>query len=233
MLTRYQDIMQTRNLVYTFLSRLFAREVDLQLLHAMKDLKSVFEHLSSSTENQYFREGCRIISDFIEDSAKNPEENNLLVDLAAEYASLFLNVGPKPVYLVESVYLGKHHTLYEDPYFEVLDAYRMLGFEKSSEFKEPEDHLAVELEFMAKLVDLTKQCLDTSNISYARGYLKLQEEFLNEHLAKWVPQLSQKIEEATANKLYTGLARLLRGFIEVEKDFIHFIIDELDKANSP
>ncbi|MEM3734599.1 MAG: molecular chaperone TorD family protein [Nitrososphaerales archaeon] len=229
MLNNYKDVMQTRYVLYSFLSRSFAKEVDEAFLKLIEELEELFTQLSESADNEELKKGCIIISDFFKNFKETPEKNNLLTDLASEYASLFLNVGPKPVYLVESVYLGKHHTLYEEPYFEVLDAYRILGFEKSSDFKEPEDHLAVELEFMAKLVDLTKRSLDANNIEYSKGYLKLQMEFLSDHLSKWVPELCRKIVEASSNKFYIGIAKMLNGFIKIEQEFIPFVIDELSK----
>ena len=63
----------------------------------------------------------------------------MITDLAAEYVSLFLPVRPKPVHLVESIYLSKDHLLYQEPYHEIMQAYKSLSFEKEKEFKEPED----------------------------------------------------------------------------------------------
>ena len=206
-------------------------EVDEAFLRTMCETKTLFEQLANSAEDELLKDGFIALSATIKDFEKNVDKSNLLTDLAAEYASLFLNAGPSPVYLVESVYLGKHHLLYEEPYFEVLDAYKTLGFEKSPKFKEPEDHLAVELEFMAKLIDLTMQNLDENNLEYAKGYLKLQKEFLDDHLIKWVPQLCQKLEEASSNKFYKSLAKLLHGLIKVEEQFIPFIIDKISAVN--
>ena len=206
-------------------------EVDEAFLRTMCETKTLFEQLANSAEDELLKDRFIALSATIKDFEKNVDKSNLLTDLAAEYASLFLNAGPSPVYLVESVYLGKHHLLYEEPYFEVLDAYKTLGFEKSPKFKEPEDHLAVELEFMAKLIDLTMQNLDENNLEYAKGYLKLQKEFLDDHLIKWVPQLCQKLEEASSNKFYKSLAKLLHGLIKVEEQFIPFIIDKISAVN--
>jgi len=206
-------------------------EVDEDFLRTICETKALFDQLAESAEEELLKDGCITLSNTIKDFEENVGKSNLLIELAAEYASLFLNAGPSPVYLVESVYLGKHHLLYEEPYFEVLDAYKSLGFEKSPTFKEPEDHLAVELEFMAKLIDLTIQSLEENNLEYAKGYLKLQKEFLDEHLIKWVPQLCQKLEEASSNRFYKGLAKLLQGFIKTEQQFVPFMLKELDSVN--
>jgi TorA maturation chaperone TorD len=206
-------------------------EVDEDFLRTVSETKTLFKQLAESAEEELLKDGCLTLSDAIKDFEEDVDKSSLLTDLASEYASLFLNVGSSPVYLVESVYLGKHHLLYEEPYFEVLEAYKTFGFEKSPEFKEPEDHLAVELEFMAKLIDLTMRSIDENNLEYAKGYLNLQKEFLDDHLIKWVPQLCQKLEEASSSKFYKGLAKLLHGFIKVEEQFVPFIIDKISTVN--
>jgi len=230
-MTDYKEVMRTRHFLYSFLSRAFAMEVDEDFLKTICETKTLFKQLAESAEDELLKDGCLTLNAAIKDFEENTGKSNLLIDLAAEYASLFLNAGPSPVYLVESVYLGKHHLLYEEPYFEVLDAYKALGFKKSPKFKEPEDHLAVELEFMAKIIELAMQSLDENNLEYAKGYLKLQKEFLDTHLIRWVPQFCRRLEEASSNKFYKALAKLLHGFIKTEQQFLSFMLNELDSVD--
>jgi TorA maturation chaperone TorD len=121
------------------------------------------------------------------------------------------------VYLAESVYLGKEHLLYEEPYFDAVRIYQIYGFKKRSSFKEPEDHIAIELEFMAHLCDLTCLSLDQGKPDYGAGYLNNQVEFLDLHLSKWVPQLCEKLKTASKNEFYLALASLLKGFLSTDK----------------
>ena len=69
--------------------------------------------------------------------------------VAREYASLFLGVGPKTVPLCESAYRSTSGLLYQSALFEVRQSYRETGLAKSGHTIEPDDHLAVELGYMA------------------------------------------------------------------------------------
>jgi TorA maturation chaperone TorD len=211
-----------RTTVYNFLSRSFSREVDSQFLGVIMDIQPTLSVLARSAENDDMKKGADLLREFLEQSKKNYQahKEEFLTRLAAEYAALFLNVGPKPVFLVESVYLSKRHILYEEPYFEISKAYSLLGFEKAKDFSEPEDHIAVELEFMAKLSERTSENIAKENLDHAAKYVNLQREFLEYHLTKWVPTLTDRLKEATDNLLYTALAHLTRGFIAQDAYFV-------------
>ena len=142
----------------------------------------------------------------------------MLQDLAVEYAGLFLGVGLKHVYLVESVYLGKDHLLYEAPYHEVLEAYRSLSFAKAKDFPEPEDHVAVEFDFMSNLCKWASQTIQKRDVENALAYLNLQNEFLRDHILRWVPDLCKKLDDAASISFYKALAHLTLGFVTLDNE---------------
>ncbi len=204
----------TRGTLYRVLSRGFSLEIDEAYLEWMVLLEPTINELASHIDNEDFEKGADRLAAFVHSVKQDYEKDKgkFLQDLAVEYASLFLNVGPKPVYLAESVYLGKDHLLYEEPYFDVVRIYGLYEFKKRSSFKEPEDHIAIELEFMAHLCDLACLSLDQENKEYAAGYMENQIEFLDLHLSKWVPKLVEKLRWASKNDFYLALGDLLSGF---------------------
>lgn len=209
----------TRGTLYRVLSRGFSLEVDEAYLEWMVLLQPMIKQLSAHTDNEDFRKGSEKLAVFVDSVKANYEKDKakFLQDLAVEYASLFLNVGSKPVYLAESVYLGKEHLLYEEPYFDVVRIYQLYGFKKRQSFKEPEDHIAVELEFMAHLCDLACRSLEQGKNDYGAGYMKNQEEFLDLHLSKWVPELVKKLRWASKNEFYLAIGDLLSGFTSTDR----------------
>jgi TorA maturation chaperone TorD len=225
----------TRTAIYNFLSRSFSREVDSQFLMIIIGIQPRLTELAGSGEDDDMKRGTDLLREFLEGSRGKYEAdmNEFLTGLAAAYAALFLNVGAKPVYLVESVYLSSRHILYEQPYFEMTKAYSLLGFEKSKDFLEPEDHIAVELEFMARLSERTSKSIAEDNFDHATKYLNLQREFLEDHLMKWVPALTGKLIEASDNLFYTALAYLTRGFIAQDSYFVTHAYSELTEAGKP
>ena len=182
-------------------------EVDEAYLEWIVLLHPIIEQLSAHIYNEDFKKGSQRLGVFVDSVKANYEKDKakFLKDLAVEYATLFLNVGPKPVYLAESVYLGENSLLYEAPYFDAVRMYNLYGFKKRQSFKEPEDHIAIELEFMAHLCDLACRSLEDGKSDYGAGYMKNQVEFLDLHLSKWVPKLVEKIRWASKNDFYLAL----------------------------
>jgi TorA maturation chaperone TorD len=59
-----------------------------------------------------------------------------------------------------------------------------LGVRKVDEYREPEDHIAVELQFMAYLCRRTIEALnDGGRLDEVKKYLEAQRDFINNHLA--------------------------------------------------
>jgi len=208
----------TRETVYAFLSRGFKAEVDCTYLTTMEEIQPILEVLSDSQKGEDMIKGYKLLRKFTAhvNSLKDGERQDFMTDLAAEYASLFLGVGQNPVHLMESVYLGKDHLLYEKPYHEILAAYRSLGFEKEKGFPEPEDHVAVEFEFMANMCRWTIRSLECSDVRNAITYLNLQKEFLNDHILAWAPEMSKRLRETATSDLYKALAHLTKGFVMLD-----------------
>ncbi len=219
----------TRATLYRMLSRAFSLEVDEPFIEWLLKLEAAVASLAKDTDSDEFKEGSKLLSEFVvsvkSDFAKNKGE--FLQNLAAEYASLFLNVGPKPVHLAESVYLGKNHLLYEEPYFDVVRIYQIYGFKKRGSFREPEDHISVELEFMAHLCDLAVLSIEQGKKDYAKGYLKNQKEFLETHVYRWVPELVKKVRWASKNSFYLAMASLLAGFVSMDRFLVVRLAKEL------
>ncbi len=224
-----KKVILTRGSLYRFLARGFSLEVDEPFLEWLLKLQPVIVGLAHDTESEEFKEGSRLLSKFVSTVKSDYEKDKraFLQGLAAEYASLFLNVGLKPVHLAESVYLGKDHLLYEEPYFDAVRIYQIYGFKKRASFREPEDHISIELEFMAHLCDLAVLSIEQGKEDYAVGYLKNQKEFLETHLAKWTPELAKKLRWASKNDLYLAIADLLAGFVSTERSFAPQLAEEL------
>ena len=52
-------------------------------------------------------------------------------------------------------------------------------------------------------------------------WLEKQARFLKEHLLVWAPACAQEIESAPHADFYKGAGKLLRGFLELEKQLFH------------
>jgi TorA maturation chaperone TorD len=208
-----------RRYVYDLLSRLYAREVDEGLLGGLIDaaedgsLAARFEALAELDER--VGKGIDMILDYLRTAAKR-DRKEVILELAADYASLFLGIKGTPPHPSESAYMSAGHLIYQEQRDDVLGIYRDMGVDKVKEFTEPEDHVAVELSFMSYLIGRTVEEVEKGNLGEARRLMGIQGRFLDEHLLKWLHELAKDVEENADVDFYRGLAYLTDGFISLD-----------------
>jgi TorA maturation chaperone TorD len=112
-------------------------------------------------------------------------------------------------------------------YDDVLQEYRRAGVERSGDFKEPEDHIALEMEFMAHLCRKTLESLETGNKTASLEYLEKQNDFLHKHLLAWVPRFCEDLGRAAASGFYKGIAKLTAEMVSAEKETVPELINAL------
>jgi anaerobic sulfite reductase subunit A len=116
---------------------------------------------------------------------------------------------------------------------DVLKVYRAMGVDKVKAFTEPEDHIAIELEFMAYLCDKTSTALRDGIHAEARKYLECQRDFLKEHLAKWVPLLVADILQGSRRDFYRAVGMITKGYVEMDGEVVQGMIDEIALSHDP
>ena len=147
---------------YLLLSRAFSREPNKAVLKNMEQisgtLMDVWETLGLPSDPD-IEAGRELLKTFFS-RLKDDDADTMAQGLAREYASLFLGVGAVTVSPCESVYRSTSGLLYQSALFEVQQSYREIGMAKSDLYQEPDDHIAVELSYMARLCELTQEAVD-------------------------------------------------------------------------
>jgi TorA-specific chaperone len=113
---------------------------------------------------------------------------------------------------------------------EVLEFYAEFQLVVTSEFKEPEDHIAVELAFLQKLSKLIYVSLKEDNRDEAVRILKAQCKFMEQHLLRWVHILGKDLLSADADGFYAALAHMTMGFVKVDYSYISEMIECLENS---
>ena len=147
-------------------------------------------------------------------------EDRVLADLAADYAGLFLNAGRRPAYPYESVYTSPNRLLMQKAQDDVRHIYAAAGLSRSGGCREPEDHIAFEMEFMSHLCRCTVAAVEQGKLEEAHIHLQNQRKFLENHLLVWAPQFCEDVILNASTDFYRGLACLVRDFLAFEKDLI-------------
>lgn len=123
--------------------------------------------------------------------------------LLVDYARLFLGPPQALAKPYGSVWLGGETALMRDSTMAVLALYAQGGFRIDDEFRELPDHIAVELEFLYRLI-------------YEDAPADLRRRLLAEHLGRWVCPFARAVEVEAETAFYRELATLTERVVALE-----------------
>ncbi len=121
-----------------------------------------------------------------------------------EFHQLFIGLGKGEVVPYGSWYLTGF--LMEKPLSDLRDDLARLGFERSEDVVEPEDHAAALCEVISIMI------ADASELS-------VQNQFFQRHLVNWLDRFFSDLSEASSAVFYKSVARFGAAFIALEKQY--------------
>jgi anaerobic sulfite reductase subunit A len=202
--------------------------VTIDYLKELSDKRSLF--LASAQDPEVhgteLADGFKQIADYAS-GLEGRDLEKVRQELAVEFAGLFLGVWRVPAHPSESVYVTAGQLLMQKPRDDVLKVYRSMGVDKASSFAEPEDHIALELQFMTHMCEKTNTALKDGNLAYAKTCLEVQRDFLREHLGKWVPKLVADILKSARGDFYKAVAKITKGYVEMDKKVVAELMDNI------
>ena len=180
------DLAEARIGTYRLLARLVLAEIDAQLLEALRDMPIFGQALAASGGVE------------------------ALPALRVEYTRAFLmNAHP-----YESVSLDESGLLNTPQSGSVSEHYRQRGFEpEAAQRVAASDHLGLELEFMAHLIEGEAAARKMDN-PFVAGSLKADQlHFLEQHLLRWGPIFGRALAEVAESPFYRTLGEALETFL--------------------
>ena len=214
-----ESIIRDRIYTYGFLARLYRVEVDDAYLDEMCKMK-----FPRNTGNADVDEGYKLIREYL----SNRWERTI-TELRVDYCTTFLGTGPdcfSAAYPFESVHTSAFRLLMQGARDDVLKIYQAAGLGKNKSWREGEDHIALELEFMQILSIRSLDLLKKGNEEEAGDLLLQQYDFLQNHLLNWVPMLVGEINKLSSTDFYKGLGKLTIGFLKTDREFLEDILEE-------
>ncbi|MCR5667156.1 MAG: anaerobic sulfite reductase subunit AsrA [Eubacterium sp.] len=210
----YRQLMMNRSNLYHLFSRFFQKEVDAAFLEKLRHIQ--FPVNRKETALTEFQDALLRLNEYFEYDAGESIE-----DLAADYAKTFLGAGSaqgNAAFPYESVYTSPKRVMMQDAWNKMCELYEVKGLAKREECEDlQEDHIAMELDFMAFLCDETSQLTETL------AGLEEQREFLNRHLLNWAPEFCLDIKEYADTEFYRMVGQLTTGFLQLDS----FILDQM------
>jgi putative dimethyl sulfoxide reductase chaperone len=210
-------VMRQRADTYALLSRLYAKEVDEELLERLLAMR-----FPASTGNAKVDAGYELIAGYLSGAWENT-----VTELSVDYVRTFIGHGVDAycaAYPFESVYTSEKRLMMQNARDEVLAIYRSEGMDKSTDWKDAEDHVAMELEFQGELARRCAERLADGDEDGAAALVRTQKNFMHDHLASWVPMMTADMDVFARTDFYRGLARLTEGFLETDGEFLAEIL---------
>ena len=193
-----------RSNIYGFLSSMFREEITAERLRQIKT--SVIKEVLSEMGFQY-----EIFS--------QKDQDQILEDLAVEYARLFL--GPaKHISPHESIHHqrddGDWGSHWGGSTVEIKKFIETAGLVYRQEYSGMPDHISVELEFMKEAVEREARALEEKDWEGALYCQKMEKKFICDHLVKWIPSFCDKVISQAEVSFYGDLAEVTKKFIAIE-----------------
>jgi TorA maturation chaperone TorD len=212
-----KQTIEIREHFYLFFSSLLLKPPEDNLIKQLLD-PGCLKELS-----QYFEpEGIARLERYSQEYTISPEK------LKQEHDDLFNVPLGKYVVPYESVYrdtwerkgMRKKGLLMGPSAQNVKSIYRRAGAELHENYAELPDHAGIELAFMHYLCQREKDAWQKDQPEEAIMWMKFEEKFVRDHLARWFPDLCDEITKKTRSDFYRGIAQLIKEFVLKEENML-------------
>ncbi|WP_339288402.1 molecular chaperone TorD family protein [Paenibacillus sp. FSL E2-0201] len=193
--------LESRGLIYQLLVDFLGRKPSLSLVAQWSRNRK----MSVATE---MTEGGRELKRYL---SQEPNKLPYICEKESqEYKRLMHEQTVSSFKLREAAILGRS----EDFCNVLADVYTSAGIVFNKCNGEADDHIAIELEFMAVMHE--RMLYNSFSIRSAMDLLDIQVAFLEDHLLQWTPQFCEKLNAATDSTLYLGLSHMLAEFLPLD-----------------
>ena len=169
-------------------------------------------------------EGYRLIATYLSN-----DHDDAITQLAVDYARVFIghgNTAYSAAYPFESVYTSEKRLLMQEARDEILQCYAEAGLVISPAWKDPEDHIALELEYLQIMSERAKAALESADEEEALRLVGVQRDFLLRRVTSWTPMMTADMRRFAKTDFYRGLSVLTEGFLAQDKAFLSNIVEE-------
>lgn len=150
----------------------------------------------------------------------------LLEKIGNEYTTLLIG----PDHLIappwESVYVSKDPLLFQPSTLLVREAYLKEGMLPAEYPHVADDHVSLELGFLAHLVKKCEEARERGNMKKEQELLDAQVAFLDEHLLVWVEGFSERMKNARTSYFYPNMTCLLVAFLKIDRLLLSEVCEE-------
>lgn len=203
--------------LYDLLRRAFAYPLTAETVAGLASLELSDEDEASSLAQGISLLRKRLSPYVTPASVGSPPLAALLEALNREHSRLFVGPGPAVVSPYASFYLSAGGRLFSEEALRVRQAYLDAGLAAARVGSIPDDHVALELEFVYFLTRQAFLSLEGGDDTACRQCLDRRRDFVKQHLQPWAPALCADILQGTQEPVFMGLAMITNAVLVEEK----------------
>ncbi|MDR2401480.1 MAG: molecular chaperone TorD family protein [Deferribacteraceae bacterium] len=218
-----KDIHFVRNGIYSLFGIALRILPDKEHYDLLKKNFPILSKVAAESGNKDMRKGFCGIKSFLSkrDKLFGKERDEYEMEALRRYTTLFCLKDSVP--MEETFYTSGGRVESYDARDDMVRLMRKHNMHRSKDVTEYDDHISIELAFMAKLAEESMLCLEKTVNSEegATGYDALiteQIEFHKNHFNKWIKEfVKQTLKYNVDEKLFKPLLIFLRGFISEDR----------------
>jgi TorA maturation chaperone TorD len=206
-----RDSHEWRGHLYALLGLAYYREPTREFIQGLVEFDPFSQSPFLAVDEQMAR-GLRLVSASLE-PFRGGVSNRRLEGLQGDHCQLFVGSGMPMAPPWESFYRTEEGLMVSNHTLEVRAFYERFGLVSERKEQEPEDHIGLELEFMACLCDRHMECLRKRDVGQANVIVNGQRDFLDGHLLRWVSRFCEEVDRFAWSDFFRGMARFTEGFL--------------------
>ncbi len=142
------------------------------------------------------------------------ETDELAAAIRDDHARLYGYTAVAQVSPYESVHRGREGLVFDEETLQVRDAYRRLSLQAPRLNREPDDHVGLELDFIAQACVKAIDALDLGSPLDAERYASAGNHFFVEHLSQWAPAMLDRAAGLADTHFMKGICFLALGAMD-------------------
>ncbi len=131
--------------------------------------------------------------------------------LQDDHLNLFTGLAKVIAPMWESVYVSENKLMFQEQTLQIREWYARFGLQAERIHKDPDDHIGLEMLFIAHLASLALQAIENDDKQALDETLQAQRDFLSAHLLRWGPAWANLVKQNAATDFYRGIAHLTHG----------------------
>lgn len=194
-----EEVVVHKLAIYMFLQKFYDGQLNRIGKASWKELIDVLTQEMTIFSNDEIGKGLQLLSQFTDEDIE---------ELEFEFNRLFVGPNQLVVSPYESTYRNTERVIMQSETIAVRRFYEKAGLVLAKKNINPDDHIALELEFVCYLLE---------NSLEDETHYEFYQEFLKAHLFHWIEAHCALILENSENKIVKGVSTILQGLIKEEK----------------